>query len=225
MFGPQERAVAARRLLAAGLCAALLGWGAAARAETYQLVTFEFPPYEYEEGGGPTGIAVDILREAFQRLGHAITVKVQPWARSLEEVKTGGADAIFTAYKTAEREQFLDFSREVLAPQIVSLFVRQDSPVAFDGDIAKLADRSFGVVNQISYGPIFDDAVKAGTLRRIDTSNSSDLNLQKLVAGRYDVMPSNRYVGLYLLKKRGNLADIRVLNPDLQNVPSYIGFS
>ncbi len=56
-------------------------------AETLELVTLQYPPYEYEENGEVKGLAVEIVKEVFKRLDQPISIKVYPWARSLDNVK------------------------------------------------------------------------------------------------------------------------------------------
>lgn len=208
----------------AALAAGLLGPGAAA-ADTVKLVALNFPPLIFEENGAPTGIAFELVGEALKRAGHQASVEVLPWARALDMARDGQADGIFTAYKTVEREQFLNYSTEVVVPQVVSLFVRKDSAVAFNGDLAQLAKYKVGVVNQISYGPLVDEAIKAGVLQDLEKSNDSDNNVKKLVQGRFDVMPSNRYVAQYILKKQGVADQVKELQPEVQSIPSYIAFT
>ncbi|MBP2293713.1 substrate-binding periplasmic protein [Azospirillum rugosum] len=202
------------------VCAAL-----PAAADQLRMVALSFPPLIHDDGGKPAGIAYDIVTRAMAKAGHTVTVEIMPWARALDTVRDGGADAIFTAYKTPEREQFLNYSTEVLVPQVVSLFVAKDSKVAFDGDLSKLAAYKVGVVNQISYGSVLDDAFKAGVLPAVEKSNDSDSNVKKLLSGRFDVMPSNRYVAQYFLKQEGALDRVKELSPPVQDLPSYIAFT
>ncbi|MBP2299298.1 substrate-binding periplasmic protein [Azospirillum picis] len=207
-------------LLAGGLFAAV-----PAAADQLRMVALSFPPLIYDDGGKPAGIAYDIVTEAMKSAGHSVTVEIMPWARALETVRSGEADAVFTAYRTPEREQFLNYSTQVLVPQVVSLFVAKDSPLGFDGDLAKLSGHRFGVVNQISYGPIVDEAIKGGVLPAVEKSNDSDSNLKKLLSGRFEVMPSNRYVAQYFLKQAGALDKVKELTPAVQDIPSYIAFT
>ncbi len=126
-------------------------------AAEYVFVTLEFPPLEFTgEDGQPTGIAVDIVRKVMTSLGHEVVIDIHPWSRSLDLVRKGNADAIFTAYRTPEREKFLDYTNEVLIHQTVSLYARKDSPIIFNGDLTTLKNRQIGVISTISYGPQFD---------------------------------------------------------------------
>eukprot|EP01012_Entosiphon_sulcatum_P068452 TRINITY_DN98668_c0_g1_i1.p2 TRINITY_DN98668_c0_g1~~TRINITY_DN98668_c0_g1_i1.p2 ORF type:complete len:255 (+),score=70.50 TRINITY_DN98668_c0_g1_i1:158-922(+) len=212
-------------LLTAALLTGTVLTALPAAADQLKMVALSFPPLIYDDGGKPAGIAFEIVTEAMKAAGHSIQVEIMPWARALDTVKDGGADAVFTAYKTPEREQFLNYSTEVLVPQVVSLFVAKDSPVAFDGDLAKLSKYKIGVVNQISYGSNIDDAIKNGVLPAVEKSNDTDSNVKKLLSGRFDVMPSNRYVAQFFLKQQGALDQVKELSPEVQNIPSYIAFT
>lgn len=194
-------------------------------ARTLDLVTLQYPPYEYEENGQVKGIAVDVVDEVFRRMDQPIQIRLLPWARAIKLIEAGKADAVFTAYKNPTREIFADYSKEVLMPQIVSLFVRNESSIEFTGDLSSLNGYIFGMVRKISYGQIFDTAVKSGVIRYIDYANTGEVNIQKLLNGRFDILVSNKYGALHILKKTNNLAKVKELQPALESVPSYIAFS
>jgi polar amino acid transport system substrate-binding protein len=190
-----------------------------------ELVTLQYPPYEFLEEGEVKGVAVEIVKEVFKRMQRPINITMYPWDRSLDMIKKGEADAIFTIFKTPERELFADYSHEVLMPQIISLFVRHDSNIVFDGDLSKLSMYTFGVVRRVSYGSIFDEAVKNGVIRNIEISETGEENMNKLLQGRCDILLSNRYGALDIVKSMQKMDQVKELTPALQSVPSYIAFS
>ncbi|MCP4132733.1 MAG: transporter substrate-binding domain-containing protein [bacterium] len=194
--------------------------------KTLILLTLQYPPYEYKtEDGNIEGIAVSIIREAFSRMKQPIQIKLYPWPRAIKMIETGKADAIFTAYKNPERETFADYSKEVLMPQIVSLFVAKNSTITYTGDLKKLKAYRFGVVRKVSYGKVFDELVKNKTLPNIDTVKMGEQNMNKLVNGRFDILVSNKYGALDILKKMDKPDAVKELSPPLQSVPSYLAFS
>ncbi len=205
------------------LVCALLMWSSYSWAETYRLVTLEFPPLEYSGANGKAeGIAVEIVEKIMANLGHQTEIMVLPWARALEMTRNGEADAIFTAYKNPEREKFLDYSKGVLVPQIVTLYVPKESNIEYDGDLLQLKDRRIGVVSTISYGKKFD------SLRdrlKVDRSESLISNFKKLMAGRVDMVISNMYVADAEIKKMGLGDRVKKLSPQVQSVDSFIAFS
>lgn len=192
-------------------------------AANYVFVTLEFPPLEYTgEDGNPRGIAVDMVKRIMSSLGHEIQIKVYPWPKALEMVRAGDADAIFTAYKTPERETFLDYSKEVFIPQIVGFYVKKGSSITFNGDLHTLRTKHIGVVSTISYGPKFD---QMGPQLQVEPVERIEQNFQKLLSGRIDLIISNIHVADWELQKLQLREEIVRLPHEVERVSSYIAFS
>lgn len=198
---------------------------ASAHAASFKAVTIEYPPYEFEQDGVVQGMVTDIVREAFRRLDHDLDIASMPWARALNQVKAGEADLIFTAFKTPEREAFLDYSRVVLFRQVTALYVLKGKDIAYNGDLSNLSGLNFGVVRKFSYGRTFDDAAASGIFRNMFTVDSGEQNAQKLLYGHVDVLVSNRLGIQYILKKLGENGKVKELSPPLDDVPCYVAFS
>lgn len=230
MAQPRLANASARRryvglLLSSGLI--LIATAGQCQGGTLQLVSLQYPPYVYQDAAEaePKGLAVEVLQQAFARLKQPISIRIYPWARSIKMIEDGEADAIFTAYKTSERERFADYSLEVLMPQVVSLFVLRESKIEFDGNLANLAHYQFGVVRKISYGQVFDQAIKSGQLSKLDYATSGEQNMLKLINGRFDILVSNKYGAWDILYQKAWQSRVRELQPAVENVPSYIAFS
>ena len=203
----------------------LLSALASAGERPLELVTLQYPPYQYQDGAEVSGVAVDIVREAFRRMGRPVHISIYPWGRSLAMAESGQADAIFTLYKTPEREARLDYSRQVLMPQEVSLFVLRDSLIRFDGRLSQLAGYRFGVVRAVSYGAIFDAAARQGGIRIAETAASGEQNMEKLLARRFDILISNRLGARDIIRRQHAEALVRELKPPVEQIPSYIAFA
>jgi polar amino acid transport system substrate-binding protein len=201
----------------------LAGPHGAPAAENYRFVTFHFPPLEYTtDGEHAEGVAVDIVREAMRALGHDVTITVYPWTRALRMATEGTADAIFTAYRNPERERYLDFSNEVLFPQVVYFYARRDAAIEFHGELESLTGHRIGVVSTISYGQRFDQAKPA---LMIDKARELEHNFKKLLLDRIDLVPSNIYVAEYTLAQLEWGDQITRLPHPVERLPSYIAFS
>jgi polar amino acid transport system substrate-binding protein len=192
-------------------------------AAEFHFVTLQFPPLEYEgEAHRAEGAAVDTVRAIMDRLGHRVTIRVLPWTRALQMVRNGKADAIFTAYKNPERETFLDYSEEILMAQEVFFYRRRGSDFQFDGNISSIREARIGIVSTISYGQVFD---RFKPVVRPAKANQLTHNVQKLIKGRIDLLPSNRYVGEYTIGEMGLKDRVERLPQMIESVPSYIAFS
>lgn len=194
-------------------------------SEPLQIVTLQYPPYQYEENGQLKGFVTAIVREVFARMEHPITITVYPFARSLEMVKYGEADAIFTAAKNPEREAFADFPREVLVDQQMSFFVHANSSIVFNGDLRKFGRYRIGVIIGYRYGAVFDEAVSTGILPNIQKVTNQEGNAKKLAAGRIDVWMCNREQAFSVIRRLGLSETIKELTPAVQVIPTYLAFS
>lgn len=201
----------------------LVGAPSVATADAFYFVTFDYPPFEYEdELEKSQGIVVEIVSEIIAALGHSVRIEVFPWTRALNMVRTGKADAIFTAYKNTHREQFLDFSREVLFMQKVHFFRKKGRQVRFDGNFDTLQAHTIGVVSTISYGEHFD---RAKTGLNLDKSSRLEHGFHKLILERIDLLPSEILVAQHTIRAMGIESQVEVVPVLIQSVPSFIAFT
>lgn len=208
-------------LILGGLCI----FSCQTRPQPLQLVTLEYPPYEVEENGKITGMAVEIVEEVFQRMQKPVNIRLQPWDVALEMIKTGDADAVFTIFKTPAREQYADYNKEMLLPQMISLFTRKNAKIEYDGNLIKLQDYRFGIVKAVSYGSIIDSAFNQDIIRSVFIYETGQDNMEALLNGKIDILVSNRLGAWYILQQMGRADEVQELSPIVQSVPSYIAFS
>ena len=194
--------------------------------KTYRCVSFEYPPLVTQaQGARPSGFAVELIELIFKKLDADMTVTLYPWERAMAMMRQGTADCIFTIYRVPERELFIDYSKQIIATQIIHLYARKGSDATFNGDLSLMRGRRVGVVRQINYGPRFE---RARRTFQIDEAATIEQNFRKLAAGRVDVAPSNLATAtstLALLEPSGEAAQIVQLSPPVEIVPSYLGFS
>lgn len=203
----------------------LLASSVQAKGEKYDFVTLDFPPLEYlNKKGEPIGAAVEIVQQVMKELGHEVKITVLPWARAVAKMKLGEADAIFTAYKTADRLKFMEYSDEILINQFISLYTVADSPVIFSGDLKLLKDQVFGIVSNISYGEQFDK-LRADNFLKAQRVERLELNFRKLAKKRIDIVINNKFGGDFVLKSLDLNGKIVRVEPDVESIPSYIAYS
>ncbi|WP_325205871.1 hypothetical protein [Vibrio sp. 03_296] len=72
-----------------------LSFGAMANEKrVLEIVTLEYPPYIETRDDVVSGVAVTLVEHAFAKLQQPIKITVLPWARALNYVESGQADAI-----------------------------------------------------------------------------------------------------------------------------------
>ena len=209
-----------RFLICVSLVLAFCGNGYAAKL---QILTMENAPYSFTENGEVKGIGVELVREAFRRMGQPAQISISPWARAMERIQAGTVDGLFNVYRTPEREVFADYS-ELLQDETVVLFVEKNSSIEFNGDLAALGKYKFSAVRGYSYGKTYDKAVADKMVTNIQLITLTEQALRMLVTKRTDVVPSGRHVGKYYLYKLGLQDSVRELSPPLETVPTYMIF-
>ncbi|OHU85053.1 MULTISPECIES: substrate-binding periplasmic protein [Pseudoalteromonas] len=221
----QEKLDMAGKLIFSAVFLMGLLWPLAAQERVIRLVTLEYPPYEFQGAQDASGIAVEIVREAFGRIDQPFSIQFLPWGRAIREVKNGRVDGIFTIYKTPERETFMSYSKEVLVQQSIGFFARKEYPIYFDGRIASLSPYRIGIVRKVSYGEEIDAALAKGVLENIVTTDTGINSFKLLLADRVDVVISNQLGGLEILKQLGIEDKIRQVPSYDYDIPSYIAFA
>jgi polar amino acid transport system substrate-binding protein len=192
---------------------------------TIRLATLEYPPYEFQGAEDASGIAVELIKEAFTRIDQPYTIQFLPWGRAIREVRNGRIDGIFTIYKTPEREQFMSYSDEVLINQSISLFALKSNKIHYSGRINSLAAYRIGVMRKVSYGAQIDEALNNGVFENIVTTDTGIKNFKLLLADRVDLVISNRLGGMEIIKQLG-IEDLVYQVPSYSyEIPSYIAFS
>lgn len=174
--------------------------GAAFAQEVTILGDASYPPYSYSDKGKPAGVYVDILTKAFEKIdGYTLTLKMTPWKRAIEMVKTGRNIAFFPPYFSEERTQWTTFSEPIL-PETTIVFGTEEKlagktqwPEDFFGSKVGL-NTGFSPVSQGTQA--FKDAIDAGNITLDDKGQKNEHNLKKLAAGRLDFYINDQMIDI-----------------------------
>lgn len=94
----------------------------------------EYPPYNYADADGkPTGIDVDLAREAFSRIGYQPEFITINWEEKASLLDSGEIDCIWSSFSIDGREDQYNWTEPYL-------YSRQVVAVREDSDIYTLAD-------------------------------------------------------------------------------------
>lgn len=188
------------------------------------LVSFDYPPFVEQVAGQPKGIMIDVVREAFRRMGTPLEIDFYPLGRNFMLLDAGAVDGMFTVKKTPERLARYTFSREALLTQDYVIFTNSDSELAFDGRLEQLGDQLIGVVRDTSYGTVFDAAVRNGTLSHLEPTLTHESNFKKLLYHRVDAVVCSKVVGLSILKSLNAGKQVKIVGPAIETTQSYMIF-
>lgn len=191
----------------------------ASAAEKAVFVFEKYAPFESLENGKAQGISINIINNICKEIGIDPVYQEVPWARALDMVKSGEADAIFSILYKKERESFITYTTKTLYKQPILIISKKGS-----GKNARKLDDikgdSIGVVRGNAYGDIF---AKFTNYKKDESTDVEEL-LKKIDGGRVDYAIVNE-AGLKHYSEKLNMKDkfdkcftIEVLN-------YYIAFS
>jgi len=157
-----------------------------ASAAPLTILTEDFPPFNYTEGGRLRGISTDILRLMLEEAGmeaQAQPFQVLPWSRAYQDALSHPDTLLFSVTRTQEREDLFKWIGPI-APNRNVLLARKDR---------RLDINDFQQTLSLRVGAIRDDAgeqllVAWGyPLKLIDLTSDARSNMLKLESGRIDL--------------------------------------
>ncbi|MDQ1335360.1 MAG: hypothetical protein QG552_2310 [Thermodesulfobacteriota bacterium] len=158
-----------------------------------------YPPFEYlDEKGRPAGFTVELTRAIARQMNMDVRIRLGPWAKVLEGLKSGNIDAIQGIFYSPERDRTLDFSPPYLVSHYVSV-VREGS-----GPPPETLEDLAGKSLVVEAGDVIQDLlVKQGVGGRVSAVETQEEVLRTVSEGQYDCGLALRLSALYLIKKNG----------------------
>lgn len=201
------------------LGAVLMFWTTAATGETYKIMTEEYPPFNYTEGGKLTGLATEVVLQLAKKLGHPEDIEMLPWARAYGLIQQNDGQILYSMTRTEEREKMFKWVGPVASNKWV-FFAKKGSGIT----IGALADAK--KVEKI--GTYKDDAaesfLKTEGFANLDSVLNDEQNVPKLMAGRITLWIVGELQGIYKAKAKG-VADQLEKVFDVKDTQLYIAFS
>ena len=188
-----------------------------------QLITENYPPYNYRDGNQIKGITVEVLLAATKEAGIPVDrskIDLWPWARGYRQALTGPMTMLFSMSRTKEREDKFQRAGQIIKSRIGIITRKKD----------KIKVSSPADLKPFKIGAVLDDigeqrvrSVIGGL--KIETSSTPEVIAKKLNAGRLDMWAYNESVANWILKSAGfNPNDFEMVYVLLET-ESYFAFS
>ncbi len=152
----------------------------------------EWQPIMYQDGDLIVGAGPDLAKQIFADNGVEVkSVYAGPWDEVQLKAKSGEVDVLVAAYKTAERQEYMDYS-DPYTTDPVALFVKKGSQLKFTTWDDLIGKKGVATVGD-SYGQAFDDFIKAKlTTERVGTSKEA---FEKVMSGKSDYFVYSLFAG------------------------------
>lgn len=166
------------------------------------IYTENYPPLNYEKDGLAEGLSVDILLEAFKRIGVTLdqeTIIVAPWARGYVETQKRANTMLFSTTRSTAREQLFGWVGPIGYASTV-LMARKDSSI-------RLLDKDDFFTHR--YGVVQHDRGEQA-LKELGLPSSLMIQMpspvsaaRMLARDRVDLWAYERLVSFWLMQKIG----------------------
>ncbi|WP_378954718.1 substrate-binding periplasmic protein [Pelosinus sp. sgz500959] len=144
------------------------------------------------------GYLYAISQEAFKRVGYETRAEYLPWARTIKVTMEGESD-VTIGYYSKERLEKMSYSDPIGKAELV-LFQKKDKKISYS-NLEDLKPYRIGTQR----GAVISDEFDAATYLTKEPADSPHVNLNKLVAGRIDLLLEQRdVIQQYLVKEFPN---------------------
>lgn len=182
-------------------------------ADTFKIVGIPGAPLRYVNASDEVvGMDVDIVKTIMDRLGIKYEINLLNSSTRLKKLwQDPDVDMILTYSHKAERFEHLIYAEQSHITLGWNFFVRKENlgKIHFN-EIQDLAGLKVGATLGFAYTPDFWLAANQGVFK-LDAVVNNELNLRKLVHGRFDTFANIREDTLYQAKEAGYLDDIAFL--------------
>lgn len=162
------------------------------KAETITITNGHWPPYQSQELKY-NGFVSLLVQEAFALEGVDVDYQFRPWKRALEEAKIGAAHASMVWSYTPEREEHFYFSDIIIVSDAVLFHhINLDFDWKNNSDLAR-----YRIGGTLGYRYAIEDWPGL-SIERVPTDLQ---NFSKLLAGRIQLFPSDKYAGYALINQ------------------------
>ena len=187
-----------------------------------KIVTLQdFKPFIWCEGQTAKGIDIEIITELFTRVDYPFNIECMPWKRALSNIEVGTADALFSAYKTPEREVFSTFLQYPLHTSVFNVFTHSGNPLTYQ-QTSDLYGKRIGISSGYSVNPEFDQA-KAEQKFTISETKSTESGLRMLLMNRIDVYINDKTVAQSKALEMGIADKITTMSTPMHDPkPAYL---
>ncbi|MEH6631730.1 MAG: transporter substrate-binding domain-containing protein [Halopseudomonas aestusnigri] len=168
-------------------CLFFLFISSTAFGQTIEVVTEEWPPYNYTVDGEIAGSSTKIIKKALKAANIKYTIRSYPWARAYKVAQEKPNVLIYTIVRTEQREPLFKWVSEIQPSVSTYLYKRSDREEVMVTDLEEAFKFSVAVTRS---------AYSEQYLRKLGFSHNTNLivtsypfrGLQMLMSGRADLL-------------------------------------
>lgn len=173
--------------------------GGTAFGQAIQVVTEEYPPYNYSENGNVLGFCTDVVKEVLKRADLDYSIRSHPWSKSYEMAQSQPNVLIYSIGRNVERERLFKWVDVIARTEVY--FFKLKSRV-------DIKIKRFDDIKKYRIGAVRDD-FRAQWLIKQGMANQSTLvpddshNMRNLFDRKIDLFPIGELVAYNIAHREG----------------------
>jgi polar amino acid transport system substrate-binding protein len=182
------------------LVLAIATGGARAQEEPLQVVTEDYPPFQYVEHATLVGPNKEVVEAVFERAGLPCRITVLPWERAIEMARSKPGVIIFTMARTPDREEQFKWIGNISAVDVDTnylFYIRSDLKIASMEDAKKYVVGA--ALNEIARNYYLKRGFIEG--KNVVFFREFASGYKMLMAGRIDFITINDVMAKYFERK------------------------
>jgi polar amino acid transport system substrate-binding protein len=189
-------------------------------AGTFTIMTEDYPPFNYTEGGKLTGLSTEVMFEILNRVDQPKDIELKQWTEAYEQTMKNPNCILYSVTRTKEREGAFKWVGPV-APDRVVFYKKKGSALK----IATLDDaKKAGKIGTCT-GYASEDLLKKEGFTNIVSEADDSKNASKLFSGEIDLWVVGELTGIHIAKVTGNDPTGLEKAFDVQDTQLYIAFN
>ncbi len=180
-------------------------------AQTLNIYTEEFPPYNFTQKGKITGVSTEIVKQVLAGAGFKSRIISLPWAKSYDIAQKKENALIYSISRRPNREKLFKWIG-IVTPATYSVFGlagRSDVSVRTLEDLKRY--RIGTTIDDARESYLLDKGFELSDFDRVGGDDAHFQNLNKLINRRIDVWPMPDAVAYFTVKQEGHDNPAKVL--------------
>lgn len=184
-----------------------------------QIITSDFPPYNYLEKGQPVGLCTEIVQALLRDLGIQSAITTLPWARAYKIAENTPNTIIYTIARSEDREDRFAWIG-VIATGRAYLFSLKSKGLTFNS-----LDETAPYIIGAARNDIRSNLLRQKGLTNLDMVVDSRMNAVKLLKHRIDLWAENELAAVHTIRSLGHDPDkILAKSFSLETGPEHKGY-
>jgi len=167
--------------------------------QSLQVVTEEYPPYNYSEDGKVAGFCTAVVREILKRANLDHSIHSYPWAESYKIAQTQPNVLIYSIGRNVEREPMFKWVDVIARTEVYFFKLKSRRDIKI---------KAFDEIKKFKIGAVQDDfraqwLMKQGIKDQLTLVPNDRQNMRNLFDRKIDIFPIGEFVAYHIAHKEG----------------------